>query len=121
VNPRQRAVIEALAPQGAHPTLPGALESGFEDFHAKFQNTAILPMRLGFVAALWAAAWLSPTLIGKLPPISRLTPEDREQALEALGTSRFYLLRQLLLLLKAVVSFHYGAQPTVRRALEFPS
>ncbi|MBI3553864.1 MAG: hypothetical protein HY077_15320 [Elusimicrobia bacterium] len=121
MNARSRAVIEALIPQGGQPPLPGAFESGFDDFYARFQNTALPSMRLGFRAALWAAAWLSPLLIGRVPPLSRLSSEDRERALEAMGASRSYHVRQLLLLLKAVISFHYGAHPAVRRALEFPS
>jgi len=121
MNPRQRAVIEAMVPEGGHPSLPGAFSSGFAQFHARFQETALLSMRLGFWAALLAGAWLAPILIGKLPPITRLSIDDRERALEALGKSRFYFVRQMLLLLKAIISFHYGAQRDVRDALGFPS
>ncbi len=121
LNRRQRAVIETLLPAREDGLLPGAIESGFEEFHDRFQRTALPSMRFGFSAALWTAIWLSPPLVGRLPPLSRLSPQDREQALEALGKSRFYLLRQILLLLKAVVSFHYGAHPKVRQALGVPS
>lgn len=121
LTPRQRAVVDALLPSGAHPTLPGALEAGFEAFHAEFERTASPRLRWGFKAALWIAAWLSPLLIGRLPPLSRLEQEARENALEALGRSRFYLLRQALLLLKATVCFGYGANPKVRRALGIPA
>jgi hypothetical protein len=117
LNPRQRAVIDALLPAGVDPGLPGAFESGFDEFYADFERSALLPMRLSFKAALWASAWLSPMLICRLPPLSRLPREERERALEAMGKSRFYLVRQLLLLLKAVCSFHYGAHPQVRRTL----
>lgn len=117
LNARQRAVIDALLPSGAHPALPGAFEADFEAFHAEFERTASPSLRRGFKAALWAAAWLSPLLIGRLPPLDRLDAASRERALEALGRSRFYLLRQALLLLKAAVCFGYGADPKVRRAL----
>lgn len=119
LNRRQRAVMESLLPPGEG--LPSGLDSGLEEFLIRFDKTTLPSMRLGFAAALWTAIWLAPLLVACLPPISRLSTEDRERALEALGKSRFYLLRQLLLLLKAVTSFHYGAHPKVRQALGVPS
>ncbi|MBI5201789.1 MAG: hypothetical protein HY925_09415 [Elusimicrobia bacterium] len=121
MNSRQRAVLSALLPGGADPRLPvGLLESGFEEFYASFRAEAGPEMRVGFSAALWAAIWLAPLLIGKLPPITLLSPENRERALEAMLASRVYALRQLGLVLKAVASFHYGVDPRVRRAIGFP-
>lgn len=114
---RERAVVDALLPPGGE--LPGALEAGFEAFEAGFRADAPLPMRLGWRAALFAAAWLSPLLIGRLPPLDRLAPPDREAALEAMGKSRVYLVRQVFLLLKAVTSFGYGSTKTVRRAVGY--
>lgn len=113
MNGRQRAVLDAL--------LPGLMETGFEDFLADYEKSAVLPLRLGYSAALWAAAWLSPLAIGRLPPFTRLSASEREAALEAMGRSRFYLLRQLLLILKMTVCLHYGAQEKPRKAVGFPS
>ena len=115
-----RAVLETLLPAGAHPDLPGLFETGFEEFYRDFEKTAARPMRLGFKAALFVGAWVSPLLILKLPPLARLDADARERALEALGNSRFYLLRQMMLLLKAVASFGYGADRRVRDAVGFP-
>lgn len=120
MNARERAVMETLLPAGDHDVLPGALEAGFEEFYARFQATALPSMSLGFKAALWTAAWVAPVLAGRLPPITRLPAAERERALEAMGSSRLYLLRQMMLLLKAVTSFHYGAQAPVRKAIGFP-
>lgn len=114
---RGRAVIDALLPPGG--ALPGALEAGFADFELGFSSDAPLPMRLGWRAALFAGAWISPLLIGRLPPLDRLAPGEREAALEAMGKSRFYLIRQVFLLLKAVTSFGYGSAPVVRRAVGY--
>lgn len=119
MNSRQRAALEALLPPD--PALPvGLFDAGFEDFYARFRSEASPGMRVGFSAALWAAVWVAPFLIGRLPPISRLEPEDRERALEALVSSRVYALRQLGLVLKAVASFCYGADPRVRDAIGAP-
>ncbi|MBI5246916.1 MAG: hypothetical protein HY923_07020 [Elusimicrobia bacterium] len=119
MNPRRRAVIDALLPPGGPAGLPGAFETGFEEFEAEFRRDAPLSMSLGWLAALWVASWVSPLLIRRLPPLDRLTEEDRPRALEAMGKSRVYLLRQSTLLLKMVTSLGYGAAPTVRRAVGY--
>jgi hypothetical protein len=119
IGPRDRAVLDALLPPGGPEGLPGAFEAGFEEFEAAFSKDAPLPMRLGWRAALLSAAWLSPLLIGRLPPLDRLAPEEREDALCAMGKSRFYLIRQVSLLLKAVTSFGYGGAPAVRRSVGY--
>lgn len=117
MTPRERAVLDALLPPGGE--LPGAFEAGFDQFEAKFREEASPPMRLGWRTALFVAAWVSPVLIGRLPPLDRLTGEDRERALEAMGKSRVYLMRQIFLLLKAVTSFGYGGTAAVRRAVHY--
>lgn len=116
---RERAVLDALLPPGGPEGLPGAFEAGFEAFEAGFRADAPLPMRLGWRAALFAGAWLSPLLIGRLPPLDGLPAEEREAALEAMGKSRLYLIRQVFLLLKAVTSFGYGSNRAVRRVVGY--
>ena len=118
LSPRERCVLDTLLPSGAHPDLKlGIFDAGFEAFHEDFERTALPSMRWGFRAALFVAAWVSPLLIARLPPITRLERPERERALDALAGSRVYLLRQILLLLKAVVCFGYGGNREVRAAL----
>jgi len=111
-------VIDSLLPSGLD-GFPGALEVGFEQFEKDFSRDAPATMRIGWRAALFIAAWLSPLLIKRLPPLDRLSADDREAALEAMGKSRFYLIRQCFLLLKAVTSFGYGSTRAVRRAVDY--
>ena len=118
LSAREKGVIDALLPTGLD-GFPGALEAGFEKFEEGFRADAPAAMRLGWRAALFLAAWLSPILIGRRPPLDRLSVDDREAALEAMGTSRIYLFRQVFLLLKAVTSFGYGSTPAVRRAVKY--
>ena len=115
----ERSVFDALLPAdpGRQPPL-GLFDAGFDDFYPEFMRTSPRDVRLAVRGALLAAGWLSPLLIRRLPPFSRLGPEDRERALEAMGKSRSYLLRQALMLLKAAASFCYGAHPEVREALK---
>lgn len=118
MRPRARAVFAALLPSDGGGGLKlGLLDAGFEEFLAEFRTSAPLPLRLAFPAAVFAAAWLSPLLIGRLPPFTRLSAEDREAALAAMGRSDLYLLRQLLLLLKLVAGLCYGADARVRAAV----
>jgi len=119
ISSRDRVVLDALLPSGGPEGLPGAFEAGFADFEKGFAADAPLPMRLGWRAALFAAYWVSPLLIGRLPPLARLAPEEREDALCAMGKSRSYLIRQVSLLLKAVTSFGYGGTKAVRRVVDY--
>jgi hypothetical protein len=119
VNARERAVIDALLPPGGPEGLPGAFEAGFEAFEEGFRRDAPFPMRAGWRAALFVASWISPLLIGRLPPLDSLPDDERAEALEALGKSRFYLVRQSSLLLKAVTSFGYGSTSAVRRVVGY--
>lgn len=119
---RDRAVLEALLPSGAAPELPfGLFDAGFDSFYEDFRSTADLRLRLGFRAALWTGAWLAPILIGRLPPITLHERETRERALAAMAGSRWYLVRQMMLVLKAVACFGYGADAKVREAVGFPA
>lgn len=118
----ERTVLDTLLPSGAHPGMTlGLFDAGFDEFYADFQRSAALSMRLGFKTALFAALWAAPLLIGRLPPLTRHDRETRERALEALGRSRVYVLRQMLLLLKAVACLCYGAHPRVRETLGCPT
>lgn len=115
---RARIVIDTMLPSNAHPALPlGALDTDFDRFYEDFSRTSALPMRLAFGAAVFAATWIAPLLIGRLPPLTRHARGERERALQALTTSRSSTLRQLAVVMKTVISFCYGSDPRVRRAI----
>ncbi len=121
LSKRARVVLDTLLPSGENPTLqPGIFDAGFDAFYADFRINAIFSMRLGFAAALFLAIWVAPLLILRIPPITLYQRETRERMLEAMYHSRFYAIRQMFLLLKATVSFCYGANPAVRDAIGFP-
>lgn len=117
LNPRERVVLETLLPSATEPTLPGIFDAGFEVFYADFERTAVPALRRGFKLALVVAIWIAPCLIGRLPPLTRHDPPTRARALAALGTSRSYLLRQMLVLLKSVAALSYGADRRVRDSI----
>jgi len=119
---RARVVLDTLIPSGAHPDLPqGIQDVEFERFHAHFERTAHWRLRLGWRVGLVLAIWAAPLLILKLPPITLHDRATREAALTALFTTRWHAIRNLVLVLKVVAAFAYGADPAVRRAVGFPA
>ena len=118
---RSRVALDTLIPSQSHPSLrAGIFDAGFDAFYADFEKTALFPMRLGFRAALFTAVWVSPLLIGRVPPLTLYSRDTRERALDAVAKSRFYVIRQMMMLLKAVCMFCYGADAGVRDAVAFP-
>ena len=113
-------MLGALLPSGASLRLElGLLDTGFAEFLAEFEAIAPVGFRRIFRLGLLAAAWVAPLLIRRLPPLSRLPQADRERALAAMERSGLPELRQLLRVVKAVVSLHYGALPAVRQAIGY--
>ena len=111
-------MIDTLLPAGGgQGSPPGALEAGLDEFLDEFARTADIRLRRAFQLALIAATWVAPVLIRRLPPLARLSSDERERALQALAGSGFLPFRQLVVVLKAVVSLGYGAHPRVREVI----
>jgi hypothetical protein len=121
LNRRDRLILEALLPSGAHASLPyGVAEVNFDAFWSAFERTALPSWHRGFRAALWIATWFAPLLVRRLPPLTLHDRPTRERALAAMEHSRLYLLRQMLGLLKTTVCLGYGADDDVRQAIGYP-
>jgi hypothetical protein len=117
---QSRIILDTLVPAGADPMLKiGILEAGFDEFWSEVERTALPGWRWGMQAALLAANWVAPLLILRLPPLTLHDRATRERALQAMDGSRFSALRQMMVLLKTIVSFCYGADPTVRAAIGY--
>ena len=114
-------MVDTLLPGGPHGALTmGALDAGFEEFIRDFKATAAPRLRRGYRAAMFAAIWVAPLLIGRVPPITLYRRPTREHALEAFLRSRSYPLRQLAGVLKLTVAFCYGADGDVRDTIGYP-
>jgi hypothetical protein len=121
LSKQSRIVLDTLLPSGAHPTLKyDVFDTGFDEFWSDFERTAVLPLRWGFRAAVFAAIWIAPLLIHRLPPLTLYNRPSRERALAAMAASRVVFLRQMMVLLKTTVCFCYGADPNVRDAIGYP-
>jgi hypothetical protein len=106
--------------EDAEPPLPGVLDTDFDGFVRSFLPSAHPLLSLGFRAGCLAAAWVSPVLIRRVPPITRLSPADRERALDAFSRTRVHSLRRLSGALRLVVALGYGGDERVRAAIGFP-
>ncbi len=116
-----RIVLDTLLPPQADPKLTkGIFDAGFDDFYPEFQRTSNATLRNGFKLAVFTAAWIAPLLAGRVPPISLYSRPTRERILEAMETSRFYFLRQMMVALKTVAALCYGGNRQVRAAMGYP-
>lgn len=122
LSKRERVVLETLVPSEAHPVLPkGIFDTAFESFYANFElSDSSGKLKLSFRVTMFLAIWVSPLLIGRLPPISLYKTPTRERALDRLFGSRFFLFRQLALTMKLVVALCYGGDRSVRDAIGYP-
>lgn len=120
LSAHDRVVLDTLIPANADPRLPhGVLDLGFDAFYREFEHSATPFMRTAFGLALLAATWMAPVLVGARPPLGRHSRDVRERALEAMATSRFAILRQLLVLLKVVAALSYGGEASVRERIGY--
>ena len=118
---QSRILLDTLLPAGSHPGLKiGLLDAGFDEFWQDLERTALPSLRWGFLAAMFAANWVSPLLVRRLPPLALHDRPTRERALAAMETSRISLLWQLMSLLKTIVCFCYGANRDVRAVIGYP-
>ena len=121
LSARDVVVLKALLPAGEEAAVRVELDpSAFEVFLGELQEQAPLKLWRAFRLGLLTAAWLAPLLVGRPPPIDRLSPDSRERALRAMAESRVPELRQLVTVLKSVVSLHYGGLPSVRKEIGYP-
>ena len=120
MNRRALIVADSLLPAGTHAALAkGALDAGFEEFIRDFDATAAPRLRMGFKAGMFAAIWVAPILIRRIPPVTLYDRATRERALEALAGSRLYSLRQAFGVLKLTLALCYGADDDVRAAIGY--
>lgn len=111
-------VLDTLLPSGADPRLDrGYTDVDFAAAYRDFATSAPAEIRTAFRISLVTATWVAPLLIGRVPPLGRHPRDVRERALQAMASSRWIAFRQLVTLLKVVVSFAYGADEQVRQRI----
>jgi hypothetical protein len=107
-----RMSIVLLYPRTAD--LPGAEDCDLDAFLARFRSETTTLMWLGVVVGALVFQ-LTPILTVSLPlPAFALPAELANRHAERITTTRIYLLRQAIFLVKLVAGLAWGADPRVR-------
>jgi hypothetical protein len=108
------ASMEAIYPGSKEHGLAGIDAMGLRAFLHELM--LYLPFRaaLGMRVAIWLVAIAPLLVLGRARTIARLAPVDRERVVVALATSRLYVVRSLVLILKTMGALLYGGDATVR-------
>lgn len=115
------SIWDTILPGGAVEALPLTVwEAGLEAYHADLVRHAPLDIGLGLRATTWLIMVMPWVVLGRPAWFAALERSDREQVIERLARSRWFLLRELPELHKLMATMGYCAQPSVQRAVGVP-
>ncbi|HEY8089042.1 MAG TPA: hypothetical protein VIF09_14385 [Polyangiaceae bacterium] len=108
---------------------PGSTEAGLRDIRAMDvsgflrQVMACVPFQaaFGLRAAVWLVALAPLFVLGRLATIAGLGVADRERLVQVLSTSRSYVVRSLVMILKTMGALLYAGDDAVRARMAKPS
>jgi hypothetical protein len=108
---------------------PGSTEAGLRDIRAMdvrgflHQVMACVPFQaaLGLRVAVWIVAFAPLFVLGRLATIAGLAVGDRERVIEVLATSRSYVVRSLVMILKTMGALLYAGDDAVRARMAVAS
>lgn len=110
-----RSVMVTLYPRTD--ALPGIEDTGVDAFLVRFRRESSLLIWVGVLAGTFLFHW-TPFLTVFIPlPAFMLSAGLRERHAARVLSSRIYLLRQAVFLVKLVAGFCWGADPVVRKKL----
>ncbi len=119
MNELVRFALTAFFPREGD--LPGLAELGVEDKIAALRRESTPLFWVGLVGASLFFQ-LSPILSVYRPlPAALLSEELLDAHAYALATSRFYFIRQIMVLLKLVAGMFWGQSPEIRAHLALPA
>ena len=114
-------IFETILPQNAHPILrTGARDLALEPFYDTYVEHLPRRLKRDLRLIVWVLTWFPLFFIGMPLPLHWLSERNRTRYLEKITTSRIYLLRQGMLLLKSTIGLEYFRDPRVRAALGIP-
>jgi hypothetical protein len=104
---------------------PGSREDGFADiagmnvhgYLVEVMRSLPFKARLGLRSAIWLIGLAPLFVLGRLATIGGLTPVEGERVVAALGVSRSYGVRSLVMLLKTFGALLYAGDDGVRARL----
>jgi hypothetical protein len=101
--------------------LPGMSDTNVDEFLARFRKESTLVIWAGICAGTLLFIF-SPLFTVGIPLPAFLLPKGRlDRHARKLAASRFYVVRQLIFLVKMIAGFCWGADPKVRKAFNLPA
>ncbi|MBI5524984.1 MAG: hypothetical protein HY897_01475 [Deltaproteobacteria bacterium] len=100
---------------------PGFDDIDLREFWAIYDTHAPPLVRIGLRAATWFLTFLPLFVSGCRKPFFRLDADRRDRFLRAASSSRFYLVRQLMMTVKTFAAFGYFSNGVVRGLFGIPS
>ena len=111
-------VFDTMYPPGADPRVPfGVRDCNIDGYIDDLQVHWPALSVISFRATVIIIAISSIFLLGTWRTFHRLTTAERLRVLEKLYVSRFYVVRSLVILIKASAGILYGSSPRVRQHL----
>jgi hypothetical protein len=108
---------------------PGSREDGFADIRAmdvpgflqRVMRTVPLQAAFGLRVAIWLVALAPLLVIGRFATIAGLALPDREKVVARLVSSRAYVIRSLVMILKTMGALLYAGDDGVRARMQRPA
>jgi len=112
------AAFGAIFPPGASKKIPlGICDLDLATYLTETRNRVPLRAAIGLRVAVWVVALAPLFVLHRLCTIAALDKASRENLLEKMLASPVYLVRQLVMLLKAVGAVLYAGAPAVHDAI----
>ena len=112
------AVFGAIFPAGASQRIPlGICDLDLETYLTQIRSRAPYKSALGLRVAIWVIALAPMFVLYRACTIVSLDTASRETLLKKMLASPVYVVRQLVMLLKAVGAVLYAGTPSVNQAI----
>lgn len=116
-----RAIFDTIFPGPARGALPmGAAEMDVDGFFDEMFEQAPFESCLGLRAAIWILALAPLFVLARAATFAKLAASDRERVYLELAASRIYVVRSLVIALKAIGSLLYCGNAVVRSHILAP-
>lgn len=114
-------IFDAILPSGSDERLPvGAADLPMDRFADEVMVVAPSRVAFGVRGAIWLITFVGPFLAGRLGWFPMMNVDSRSDVLERLHHHRLYLVRELPMLFKMLVTLAYGGAPIVMESVGVP-
>jgi hypothetical protein len=115
-----RSAFETIFPGSPEEGLEGIKSMDIEGYLREVLSTVPFKSGLGLRVAVWIIAFAPLFLLGRFALFASLAQIDREKVVQRLITSSSYVIRSLVMALKAVGAMLYAGAPQIRARMQKP-